>query len=154
MSGSTYQECGHCEKKVSLKTYKEHRRLYFHDGRWIKPSQGTCGEDSRSSSPMCVSDPHDSITEDPQSGNALLDDLYDEPESVFAELEVLTDPLQIGMCTHAASLLQCTHTTQPRSFEQRCSYWSGRKPFLSCGADGNKPITLTLTLPLTGLSMS
>ncbi len=88
--------------------------------------------------PMCVSDPHDSITEDPQSGNPLLDDLYDEPESVFAELEVLADPLQIGMCTHAGSLLQCTHTTQPRSFEQHCSYWSGRKPLISCGADGRQ----------------
>ncbi len=112
MSGSTYQECGHCEKKVSLKTYKiTDGCIQVHEGQWIKPSQGTCGEDSRSSSPMCVSDPHDSITEDPQSGNTLLDDLYDEPESVFAELEVLADPLQLGMCTHAAILLQCTHTT-------------------------------------------
>ena len=46
---------------------------------------------------MCVSDPHSSITEDPQSGNTLLDDMYDESESVFTELEVLTDPLPIGM---------------------------------------------------------
>lgn len=31
----TYQFCEHCNKRVSVKTFKEHRRLYFHEGKWL-----------------------------------------------------------------------------------------------------------------------
>lgn len=34
-----YRVCGHCDKRVSEKTYKEHCRLYFHDQRWVKDGQ-------------------------------------------------------------------------------------------------------------------
>jgi hypothetical protein len=52
-----YRVCGHCNKLVSEKTYKEHRRLFFHDQGWIKESAGIGDEGSRRSSPLCMSDP-------------------------------------------------------------------------------------------------
>ena len=30
-----YRFCEHCNKRVSEKTFKEHRRLYFHEGKWL-----------------------------------------------------------------------------------------------------------------------
>ena len=49
-----YRVCGHCDKRVSEKTYKEHCRLFLHDQQWVKD-----GQFSRASSPICVSDPPD-----------------------------------------------------------------------------------------------
>lgn len=57
-SRRTFQYCGHCEQSVSLKTFKEHQRLYFYDGRWIKQrDMRSEGARSRSSSPLTISDP-------------------------------------------------------------------------------------------------
>lgn len=52
-----YRVCGHCEKLVSEKTFKEHQSLFLNDHTWIKEG----GEDhkSRSSSSMCFSGSHD-----------------------------------------------------------------------------------------------
>lgn len=44
-----YQVCGHCGRCLGEKTYKEHKRLYYHDSVWIsekdllpkKPSDGS-----------------------------------------------------------------------------------------------------------------
>ena len=52
-----YRVCGHCDKRVSEKTYKEHCRLFLHDQQWVKD-----GQFSRASSPICVSDPPDSTS--------------------------------------------------------------------------------------------
>ena len=30
-----YRFCEHCNRRVSEKTFKEHRRLYFHKGKWL-----------------------------------------------------------------------------------------------------------------------
>ena len=50
-------ECGHCGKRLSIKSLKEHRRLYFHDGKWLRnDEQDLRDRSSRSSSPISVSD--------------------------------------------------------------------------------------------------
>ena len=56
-----YRRCGHCEKTISEKTYKEHHRLFFHDGEWLKDSSSasvaaTVQDDqfSRESSPLSI----------------------------------------------------------------------------------------------------
>ena len=36
--------CNHCESLLSSKIFKEHHRIYFHQGRWLK------AEDSHNSS--------------------------------------------------------------------------------------------------------
>ena len=56
-SSRSFHYCGHCDQSVSLKTFKEHERLYFYHGRWIKDRNMVSGPRSRSSSPLCVSDP-------------------------------------------------------------------------------------------------
>ena len=51
------RECGHCGKRLSIKSLKEHRRLYFHDGKWLRnDEQDLRDRSSRSSSPISVSD--------------------------------------------------------------------------------------------------
>lgn len=55
-----YRVCGHCEKLVSEKTFKEHRRLFFHDHTWIKDNIEDQEHESSSSSSLCaLSDSHD-----------------------------------------------------------------------------------------------
>ena len=52
--------CGHCGRSLGNKALKEHRRLYFHDGQWLREdheNQQDTGEQSNSSSPMNLSDP-------------------------------------------------------------------------------------------------
>lgn len=43
--------CGHCDIYVNEKTYKEHRKLYCIDGKWLK-SGHLQSDSSRSSSPL------------------------------------------------------------------------------------------------------
>ena len=43
--------CGHCHMYMNEKTYKEHRRLYCIDGKWLKPDH-VQSDSSRSSSPL------------------------------------------------------------------------------------------------------
>ena len=31
-----YRVCGHCDKTLDAKAYKEHRKRYFHDGTWMR----------------------------------------------------------------------------------------------------------------------
>ena len=31
-----FKVCGHCDKTLGAKAYKEHRRRYFHDGSWMR----------------------------------------------------------------------------------------------------------------------
>lgn len=35
-----YRFCEHCNKRVSEKTFKEHRRLYFYEGKWLFTREG------------------------------------------------------------------------------------------------------------------
>ena len=53
----SYQVCGHCRELLSEKTLKEHHRLYSDNvnGCWIKVT--TDSDESRMSSPLCVSPP-------------------------------------------------------------------------------------------------
>ena len=52
---SRRSRCGHCEKLVSEKTFKEHHRLFYHDGQWMtehtRPSDDAS---SRDSSPLSL----------------------------------------------------------------------------------------------------
>lgn len=82
-----YRVCGHCDKRVSEKTYKEHRRLFFNDHQWVKD-----GPFSRSSSPLCVSDPPDSMSGASQPQHELDEavDVSDEDNSSFPAFEGLT----------------------------------------------------------------
>ena len=50
--------CGHCDKYLNHKSYKEHRRLHFSEGKWLREMTEQPDESSRSSSPLCVFD-HD-----------------------------------------------------------------------------------------------
>jgi len=50
--GVRYRRCGHCQKLVSGKTYKEHHRLYFHEGEWISAEAPDGATSSRESSPF------------------------------------------------------------------------------------------------------
>ena len=60
-----YLFCEHCGKRVSEKTYKEHRRLYFHDGRWLV-SHAKVEEISHhsDSTPLSISPPPESVGDD------------------------------------------------------------------------------------------
>ena len=75
------------DKRVSEKTYKEHRRLFFNDHQWVKD-----GPFSRSSSPLCVSDPPDSMSGASQPQHELDEavDVSDEDNSSFPAFEGLT----------------------------------------------------------------
>lgn len=59
-----YRFCKHCNKRVSEKTFKEHRRLYFYEGKWLFTREGLeqletrhCHSDSDDSSVLSVSLP-------------------------------------------------------------------------------------------------
>jgi len=63
--------CGHCDKLLCDKALKEHRRLYFDEdkGVWIRFGDGEDRE-SRGSSPLCVSLPSSSSSEEQLAGLA------------------------------------------------------------------------------------
>lgn len=58
----SYDLCGHCDQVLSEKALKEHRRLYFHNGAWIRLTETQVT--SRTSSPISISSP--SMTSDTQ----------------------------------------------------------------------------------------
>lgn len=50
--------CGHCGKTLGDKALKEHRRLYYHEGQWLKEDHENQQDiESNCSSPMYLSDP-------------------------------------------------------------------------------------------------
>ena len=49
----THQICGHCGKSLGEKTYKEHKRLYYHEGRWIKQKELLPQDESSTTSSLC-----------------------------------------------------------------------------------------------------
>ena len=51
-----YVRCGHCDKSLSEKTYKEHKRMFYVNSEWTTPTLGYTVTDSRSS-PMDLSEP-------------------------------------------------------------------------------------------------
>ena len=55
--------CGHCFKRLSLKTYKQHRRLYCHSGNWCNVSQPQKHNDDSSSISLSDSSSDDSVKE-------------------------------------------------------------------------------------------
>ena len=81
-TSTVYRVCGHCCQQLSEKAFKEHKKLYFHDGVWLTESKlerGCFSDADRSSEPMSVSDPPDPTDEvhvDPDGNFALsADDL-------------------------------------------------------------------------------
>ena len=46
-----YRFCEHCDKRVSQKTFKEHRRLYYHEGEWLTARREE-DESSNDSTPL------------------------------------------------------------------------------------------------------
>ena len=91
--------CGHCDKTLSDKAYKEHRRLYFDKGEWMRSDHQDV--ESRASSPICVSDPMCSVPvdlsplpsdqgDDANEGTAHSSDLFsdtDPPEHHFPDVK-------------------------------------------------------------------
>ena len=62
--------CGHCNKRLTRKTFKEHHRLYFHEGEWI-------GEDSLNLA-STSSSPLSSVVEPPEELPSLVDEMFEE----------------------------------------------------------------------------
>ena len=61
---TNFMLCGDCFKRLSLKTYKQHRRLYCHSGIWCNVSQfQKHNEDDSSSISLSDSSSDDSIKE-------------------------------------------------------------------------------------------
>ena len=55
---SSFLLCEHCNKLLGEKAYKEHHRLYFQRGEWLKVQHMDHAEDSLASSPLSLgSDP-------------------------------------------------------------------------------------------------
>ena len=52
-----FKVCGHCDKTLGAKAYKEHRRRYFHDGSWMR----TEFVDTRSVLPHLLTSPRLSV---------------------------------------------------------------------------------------------
>ena len=84
----SYRACGHCDKYLSDKAYKEHYRLYFQQGRWLRADDLHLCESSQSS-PLSVSDPNSDVESQP-SDNDLeeadilpedSDDMFSDPEA-------------------------------------------------------------------------
>jgi len=46
----SYRVCGHCGKCLGEKTFKDDRRLYYHEERWITQQELPQEENSNSSS--------------------------------------------------------------------------------------------------------
>jgi len=49
----SYRVCGHCGKSLGEKTFKDHKRLYYHDDRWITQQELLPQEESSNSSSFC-----------------------------------------------------------------------------------------------------
>ena len=81
-----FRVCGHCDKTLGAKAYKEHKRHFFHDGCWMRAELvSTCREHSpisTDSSPIVLSDP-------PSDASGVLssdrDGLGNEEESVKSD---------------------------------------------------------------------
>ena len=90
-----YRRCGHCEKLVSEKTYKEHHRLYFHEGQWITVDGTDYVTSSRESSPFSdtvrLEDPVDLKSSSCSPGSA---DLDSPCSSVSSELDCGQDSIR------------------------------------------------------------
>ena len=49
----THRVCGHCGKSLGEKTFKDHKRLYYHEGRWIKQKELLPQDESTTTSSLC-----------------------------------------------------------------------------------------------------
>ena len=47
---SSSRICGHCNKLLGIKAYKDHKRKYYHAGKWISQVQHETSESDVSSS--------------------------------------------------------------------------------------------------------
>ena len=75
-SSTTY--CPHCEERVSIKTFRKHKRLYYSKGHWIKCSdigKTSSTESFRSEAPELPSD------------HLLLEDAFHSTEIIEEELD-------------------------------------------------------------------
>ena len=60
VTGSRYVECGHCKKLVTVKTFKEHQRMYFYNGSWMEEeSQTSSGMSSPINADITLTDHSD-----------------------------------------------------------------------------------------------
>ena len=48
-----HQICGHCGKSLGVKTFKDQKRLYYHEGRWITQQELLPQDESITSSSIC-----------------------------------------------------------------------------------------------------
>lgn len=57
-SNSKYYVCGHCNKELGFKSYREYQRLYFHEGQWLTEQRTAAMAlpASVASSPISLSD--------------------------------------------------------------------------------------------------
>ena len=83
----SYARCGHCDKLLSSKAIKEHKRLYFHDGVWLKSQSKQDEQGCGYSSPISglsssSSDTDPDISTDSQDSLPdITTDYIDEPVS-------------------------------------------------------------------------
>ena len=82
---TNFKLCGHCFKRLSLKTYKQHRRLYCHSGIWCNVSQLRKHNEDDSSS-ISLSD---TSSDDPVKET----DLCREKERSSLDLSTISDDL-------------------------------------------------------------
>ena len=80
-----FRVCGHCDKTLGAKAYKEHRRHYFHDGRWMRAEFVTTYKEdspvSTDSSAIILSDPPSDASGELSSDQ---DEFENERESVIS----------------------------------------------------------------------
>lgn len=89
-----YLFCEHCGRRVSEKTYKEHRRLYFHDGKWLLVKHSEVGEISHhsDSTPLSLSLPPESVGDDSSDLSdaiSIMDDAFDNGTPVSVCMHIL-----------------------------------------------------------------
>ena len=88
-----YQVCGHCDKIVSQKTFKEHRHLFFQDHQWIKEVR----LESRASTALSVSDPPESMSGASQHEPEDDVHIFDEDDTTsFPAFEDFTPSPELG----------------------------------------------------------
>lgn len=98
----SYQVCGHCDKLLCEKALKEHRRLYFNDGEWIRIQE--CDEGSCASSPFCVSPPGSDDLGALSHDNEQLDEEWNVSDE-FPEYSSDGDEVSSKFCTWSVQQL-------------------------------------------------
>ena len=88
----TYSLCGHCDQLLSEKTLKEHKRLYFHDGQWIRAQSIEDEQQSVASSPISLSSA-DSLSKSPSDSLSSLLSLSNYQGDIYSDQESISEDI-------------------------------------------------------------